>query len=139
MVRTITFGIASLGLAVAPAAAFAAEMSYLVKARVPVHCIIQQQAQGQATDNGAVSLGQFREYCNAPLGYELVVRYAPGAMRGAILTAGNDTVVLDGSGEAVLSRSSGPRWIERNIAAKPGEQGFDTDRLELTLIPRAAG
>jgi hypothetical protein len=136
LVRTFTLGIVSLGLVTAPVGALAAEMGYLVKARVPVHCVVQQRAQGTAAADGAVSLGHFREYCNAPLGYELVVRYAPGALRGAVLTAGNDAVVLDGSGEAVLSRASGPRWIERNIVAKPGEQGFDTDRLELVVVPR---
>jgi len=137
MVRTFTLGALGLGLVVAPIGANAADMSYLVRARVPVHCVVQQQAPGVADANGAsVSLGQFREYCNAPSGYELIVRYSPGTLQGTVLTSGSDTVVLNGSGEAVLSRASGPRMIERNIMAAPGENGFDTDRLELLLVPR---
>lgn len=136
MVRTLTLGLVSVSIAAAPVAAFAAEISYLIKVRVPVHCEVQQRSQGKAAADGAMSLGQFREYCNAPLGYELIVRYAPGTLRGTVLSAGNDTTVLDGSGESVLSRANGPRWIERHIVAKPGDHGFDTDRLELALLPR---
>lgn len=133
-----TFAISAVGVAVVatPIASFAAEMSYVLRARVPVHCQVVQRAPGDAVATGAaVSLGQFREYCNAPGGYELIVRYAPGTLEGAILTAGEDRAVLDGSGQAVLSRAAGPRFRERAILATPGEQGFDTDRIEFQLIP----
>ena len=83
----------------------------------------------------AVSLGSFREYCNAPTGYDLVINYAPGSLEGTRIIAGNDEIILNGSGQAVLSRATGPRVRERPIAAVPGEQGFDTDRFELTIVP----
>lgn len=137
MVRTLTLSLTGLGLVAMPAVAFPAELAYVLSARVPVYCVVRQQSPGVATPDGAgVSLGQFREYCNAPNGYELVVRYAPGSLRGATLTAGLDSVVLNGSGEAVLSRASGPRVISRTVVATPGAAGFDTDRLELALVPQ---
>lgn len=131
-----TLPIISLALAALPASAAGADMSYFLRAKVPVHCQVQQRAPGTIiAASNAVSLGEFREYCNAPAGYELVVRYAPGTLRGAMLEAGQDQVVLDGSGEAVLSRASGPRFRDRAITATPGASGFDTDRLEFQLIP----
>jgi len=135
-VRKFPLRIVSLALVALPVGASGADMSYVLRARVPVHCQVQQRAPGTVIEaSNAVSLGQFREYCNAPGGYELVVRYAPGTLRGAVLEAGQDQVVLNGSGEAVLSRASGPRFRERAITATPGEHGFDTDRLEFQLIP----
>jgi len=65
----------------------------------------------------------------------LLVTYAPGSLRGARIIAGDDQVVLDGSGQAVLSRSPGPRIRERPVSAVPGEHGFDTSRFELQIIP----
>ena len=88
-----------------------------------------------AIEGDAVSLGSFREYCNAPTGYELVVSYAPGTLVGTRIIAGSDEILLNGSGQAVLSRATGPRIRERPIAAVPGENGFDSDHLDLQIIP----
>lgn len=113
-----------------------ADMGFTLRARVPVYCQVHQRTPGSvAPAGGAVSLGEFREYCNAPGGYALIVRYAPGTLRGALIEAGQDQVVLDGSGEAVVSRSPRPRFRSRAIVATPGQQGFDTDRLEFQLVP----
>lgn len=123
-------------LAAPVSTAVSADFGYLLRARVAVHCQVQHRSSGDGiSSGGAVSLGQFREYCNAPMGYQLVVRYAPGALRGARLAAGADHVELDGSGEAVLSREKGPRFRDRVITATAGPNGFDTDRLEFHLLP----
>jgi hypothetical protein len=124
MMKNIALGVASLSLALIPTAAFAA--NYTVK----------QQAIGSGVALGnVVALGTFREYCNAPGGYQLVVNYTPGSLQGARIIAGNDEIVLDGSGRAVLSRATGPKIRERLISMSPGANGFDTDRLELDIIP----
>ena len=135
--RTLKLVAAGIGMLAAPVTTVAgADMSFALRLQVPVHCLVQQRAPGAAIASGsAVSLGQFREYCNAPGGYEMVVRYAPGTLRGAVLAAGQDQVTLDGSGQAILSRAAGPRFRERAILATPGANGFDTDRLEFQLIP----
>lgn len=136
MIKNIAFGVASLSLALAPTAAFAASYSFNLRLQVPVHCTVKQQAIGSATAIGdAFALGTFREYCNAPGGYQLVVNYAPGSLQGARMIAGNDEIVLDGSGRAVLSRATGPAIRERLITMAPGANGFDTDRLDLNIIP----
>lgn len=136
MIKNIAFGVASLSLALAPTAAFAATSSFNLRLQVPVHCSVKQQAIGSgAAINNAFALGTFREYCNAPGGYELVVNYAPGSLRGAKIFTGDDEIILDGSGRAVLSRATGPRIRERLITMAPGVSGFDTDRLDLNIIP----
>lgn len=136
MIRKFSLGMAAVVLAVGPTAAMAATFGFNLSLMVPVHCTVQHQPTGFGAISGnAVSLGTFREYCNAPTGYDLVINYAPGSMEGARVIAGNDEIVLNGSGRAILSRSTGPRIRERMIAAVPGENGFDTDRLELTIVP----
>lgn len=136
MMKNIAIGVASLSLALAPTAAFAANYSFNLRLQVPVYCTVKQQANGaNAAVGNAFTLGTFREYCNAPGGHELVVNYAPGSLQGARIIAGNDEIVLDGSGRAVLSRAAGPTIRERLITMTPGSAGFDTDRLDLNIIP----
>ncbi len=136
MIRKLSLGIASFVLVVAPATAMAASFGFNLNLTVPMHCTVQHQPTGfGAISGGAVSLGTFREYCNAPTGYNLVLNYAPGSLEGARIIAGNDEIVLNGSGRAVLSSATGPRIQERPLAAVPGENGFDTDRFELTIVP----
>jgi hypothetical protein len=137
MMRKLLLGVASLALTLAPTTAFAApSFGYNLRLTVALHCTVKHQGMGYGAVSGdAVSLGTFREYCNAPSGYQLVVNYAPGSLRGARLFAGNDEIVLDGSGQAVLSRATGPRIRERVISMAPGTNGFDTDRLDLNIIP----
>jgi hypothetical protein len=135
MIRKFSLAIASVALAASPTAALAASFGYNLQLTVALHCTVQHQPIGSgSTSGGAVSLGTFREYCNAPTGYNLVVYYAPGSLRGARIIAGSDEITLDGSGQAILSHAPGPRIRERPIAAIPGENGFDTDRLELQIV-----
>ena len=145
--KRILLGTASAALVAAPAAAPAAltpetaarseaSMAFNLHLTVDVYCSVKHQAGDLGTaPGGAVPLGTVREYCNAPRGYELVVTYAPGSLRGAKIIAGEDQVVLDGSGQAILSRSPGPRVRQREVSAIPGEHGFDTTRFELQIIP----
>jgi hypothetical protein len=135
MMKNLALGVASLSLALAPTAAFAATYSFNLRLQVPVHCTVKQQSMGGAAMGKAFALGTFREYCNAPGGYQLVVNYAPGSLQGARIIAGSDEIVLDGSGRAVLSQATGPKIRERLISMAPGANGFDTDRLELDIIP----
>lgn len=136
MIGKLSLGVASIALAMTPMAAFAASFSYNLRLTVAVHCTVQHQGTGYgAQDGDALSLGTFREYCNAPQGYELVVNYAPGSLRGARIYAGGTEIVLDGSGRAILSRETGPKIQERAISMAPGANGFDTNRLDLNIIP----
>lgn len=136
MIRKFSLGMAAVVLAVAPAAAMAATYGFNLSLMVAVNCTVQHQPTGFGAISGnAVSLGSFREYCNAPTGYDLVISYAPGSLEGTRIIAGNDEIILNGSGQAVLSRASGPRIRERPIAAVPGDNGFDTDRFELMIVP----
>ncbi len=136
MIRKFSLGLAAAVLAIAPTAAMAATYGFNLNLVVAVNCTVQHQAIGFGAISGnAVSLGSFREFCNAPTGYDLVINYAPGSLEGTRIIAGSDEIVLNGSGHAILSRASGPRIRERPIAAVPGDNGFDTDRFELMIVP----
>lgn len=136
MVTKFLLALAGIALAASPTAALADSMGYNLRLRVGVNCTVQHQlADYGSLVGGVISLGQFREYCNAPRGYELVVSYTPGTLRGTTIIAGDDRVVLDGSGKAVLSRATGPRSVERKIAVIPGENGFNTERLDFGIMP----
>ncbi|MBO9518313.1 MAG: hypothetical protein J7493_09620 [Porphyrobacter sp.] len=140
MVNKFSLGLAGAVLIAVPTVAYAASsFSYNLRATVPIQCSVRHNAAGfgVGAEGSGISLGTFREYCNAPGGYQVMVRYTPGTLRGARLIAGSDSVVLDGSGQAVLSRSTGPRIRERSISAIPGEHGFDTQQLELDILPTA--
>lgn len=99
---------------------------------VPLVCTVNHQSAISQAGTG-YRLGELREFCNAPSGYTLVVRYAPGSMNGAVVAVGEERVVLDGSGRAVISHTAGPRIRAREVFAEPGATGFDTDRLEFNI------
>lgn len=138
MVRNISLAWASLALVVAgPTAVSAASLGYNLHMKIPVRCTVQHQPAGlgaKAAD-GRFSLGKFREYCNAPGGYQLVVTYTPGTLRGAKIIAGNNQILLDGSGRAVLAQSNGPGTQQRAISVIPGADGFNTNRIDLQILP----
>lgn len=136
MLQRIGAGLVAISLAASAGPAAAETFNFRVHARVPVACQVQHRpapvAGGEA---GAVPLGQLNEFCNAPGGYTLVVSYTPGTLQGTVLRAGEDEVVLDGSGQTVLSRAAGPRIRERPLYALPGPEGFDTSRLQIDINP----
>jgi len=108
--------------------------SFLLRLTVPMLCRVSYTAGGGASGaNGAVDLGKIGEYCNDGAGYSVVVDYAPGTLRGAVLQLGNDRVVLDGSGEAVISQSPGARIRQRELLATPGANGFDSPQLSFNI------
>ena len=115
--------------------AVAESASVRIRLEVPTHCVVEHRPGGYgATQGKGVVLGQLREFCNAPGGYRLVMNYEPGTLRGATIRVGKEQILLDGSGQAVLSRSAGPRSVNRTVVAAPGNQGFDTDHIEFFLI-----
>lgn len=116
-----------LGGSAASAQSVASE-TFRLQVSVPVICTVSHRSTIAAAGNGYM-LGALREYCNAPNGYLLAVDYAPGSMKGAVVSVGDERVVLDGSGHTVISRAAGPRVRDREIFAAPGPKGFDTDQL----------
>jgi hypothetical protein len=113
--------------------------SFELRVRVPVLCRVSYTAGGGTVGgaNGAVDLGQIGEFCNDGAGYSVVVDYAPGTLRGAVLQLGTDRVVLDGSGKAVISQSPGARIRTRELVATPGANGFDSPALSFQIQPTA--
>lgn len=110
--------------------------SYVLNLVVPVDCRLQHLPDGAGGMSGqAFMLGQISEYCNDPGGYEIVVNYTPGTLEGTVLSIGEEQVTLNGSGQAVVSRAPGPRIRARALSAIPGQNGFDTDRLDFQIQP----
>ena len=134
MLRKIALVAASAALVV-PAAGSAETGAYRLSVSVGQNCTVQHRLSGYGQQSdGGVTLGELREFCNAQHGYELVVRYTPGSLRGTTIRAGEDEVVLNGSGEAILSHADGPRIRERSVTATPGEAGFDAQSIQFSLV-----
>lgn len=118
--------------AAAPAA-MVGRMGYQLSVTVPTLCGIKHHPGMMLLNGDEYRLGSLQEYCNAARGYRVNLNYAPGSMRGAVVTVGDDHVVLDGSGIATISVARGPAIRERDLRATPGQAGFDTDRLDFAI------
>lgn len=126
----------AIALLIASSSAYGATFTsngYALRLAVPVQCTLRHEPALAPAGKG-YRLGELIEYCNAPSGYDVQVNYAPGSMRGAVVTIGDDRVVLDGSGQTTVSRAAGPRIRDRTIVAEPGLNGFDTDRLDFAIL-----
>ncbi|MDB5725164.1 MAG: hypothetical protein JWQ16_1918 [Novosphingobium sp.] len=135
MKNEIGFAIAGLALCIGPAqAASSVPGSYSLQLTVAPTCTVRHTPGLMQLGSGAYGLGALKEYCNVPQGYNVLVNYAPGTMKGAIIALGGDSVVLDGSGTAVVSRAPGPRIKDRALIATPGAAGFDTDVLSFQAV-----
>lgn len=136
MFTKFTLGVVALSVGMVSATAQAASFGYNLRLVVPVNCSVNQELTGLGASSGSsYSLGTFREYCNAPRGYRLVLSYAPGSLRGATIIAGNEQVLLDGSGNAILSQTTGPTIRKRFFSIIPGDNGFDTNQIGLDIVP----
>lgn len=110
-------------------------IGYNLQATVPVICSIKFEAGGGTAVDGASHLGLIKEYCNAPGGYQLMVQYSPGSLRGAIFNVGDSRVVLDGSGTAIVPGARGPKIQSRELTIIPDPNGLDTDSLNIVAQP----
>lgn len=106
-------------------------MGFNLRAKVPVVCKVGYVPTGSTISADTVRLGELREYCNAPNGYNLEVRYSPSTLRGVALNVGNQRVILDGSGFATIPGASGPKIQTRLLSAQLSEGGFDTNEFQI--------
>lgn len=135
MKKNIGFAFATLALCAGPAqAASSARGSYSLQLVVQQNCNVRHVPGLTPLAAGSYRLGALKEYCNAASGYDMIVNYAPGTMQGAVLSLGSDSVVLNGSGSAVVSHALGPRIADREVTVTPGVAGFDTDALRFEII-----
>lgn len=121
------------GASAAAPAAMVGRMGYQLSVTVPTLCSIKHHPGMMLLSGDEYRLGSLQEYCNAARGYRVNLSYTPGSMRGAVVTVGDDHVVLDGSGSATISVARGPAIRERDLRATPGLAGFDTDRLDFVI------
>ncbi|WP_417592838.1 hypothetical protein [Parasphingorhabdus sp.] len=137
MVKKLT-GMVAATVAVASASAAIASdsMSFNLRAFVPVACTVGYNPTGISFTNDTVRLGELREYCNAPNGYDLEVRYSPNSLRGVTVNIGNERVTLDGSGFAAIRGATGPKIQTRALSVQFGEDGFDTDEFQVAAIAK---
>ena len=109
-------------------------MGFHLRAFVPLTCEVRYNPAGSGFSADIVRLGQLREYCNAPGGYQLEVRYSPDTLRGVRLNFGNESVMLDGSGFATIPGSTGPKIQTRALSAQVGAGGFDASEFQVAAI-----
>jgi opacity protein-like surface antigen len=135
MVKKLT-GVLAATVAVASASAAIASDSigFHIRATVPVSCTVGYNPTGISFTDDTVRLGELREYCNAPNGYDLEVRYTPNSLRGVTVNVGNERVTLDGSGFASIRGATGPKIQTRALSVQFGDDGFDTDEFQVAAI-----
>lgn len=132
MAKKLISAIALVATATTASSAIAtSSMSFRLKAVVPVTCGVQHNPTGVAFAGSVVRLGELREYCNAPDGYKLEVRYSPDTLRGVRLSFGNESVTLDGTGFATIPGAMGPKIQTRALSAEIGEGGFDAREFQV--------
>ena len=133
----LRFGLISL-LVLSPLTAFAngASGSIGLNARAPLVCTISVQGAGSILDANSVALGSVRELCNGANGYSVLVSYVPGTLVGATLHLGDDSVVLDGTGAAVISEVAGAGSRTRPLRLDAGQNGIDSTQINLSIQSR---
>lgn len=136
--KSVRIGLAAL-LALAPVSASAldARGSISLRATVPLVCTISVMGGGSFIDDDSVVLGSVRELCNGANGYAVTVSYEPGKLVGATLRLGEDAVILDGSGKAVVSSVGGAGYRVRPLSLDAGANGIDSLELSLAIQSRS--
>lgn len=125
---------ATIALASASAAIASDSIGFNLRAIVPVSCTVGYNPAAVTFTDNIVRLGELREYCNAPNGYDLEVRYSPNSLRGVTVNVGNEHVTLDGSGFASIRGASGPKIQTRELSLQFGEDGLDADEFQVAAI-----
>lgn len=117
----------------APAAS-AAGQGFHLTVDVPVVCNIRHEGRAPANSH-STDLGRLVQYCNAPNGYAVAVDYAPGQLRGSVLSVGGRLIVLNGSGHQEILREAGPR-IASSIVKLDGAAGRRDDApIQFSIRP----
>jgi hypothetical protein len=128
-----TVALVALGLSFAAPQSWAANGSVNLRAIAPTVCNIKVDGVASSLSVDTVHLGTVRELCNALRGYQVSVSYQPGTLVGATLRLGNDSVLLDGSGTAVITDAMGPAVQSRDLILVATSAGFDTSGLDLKI------
>lgn len=135
MVKKLTGALAAtIAVASASTATASDSIGFNLRAIVPVSCTVGYNPTGIAFNDNIVRLGELREYCNAPNGYDLEVRYSPNSLQGVTVSIGNERVTLDGSGFASIHGATGPKIQTRALSVQFGDNGFDTDEFQVAAI-----
>ncbi|WP_374523750.1 hypothetical protein [Sphingopyxis sp.] len=124
---------AACGLALTAGGAKAESIGYNLQAFVPVACSLRFEAAPSVSADGTARLGMLREYCNAPNGYQILLNYSAGSLRGAVVSVGAESIILDGSGQAIVPGALGPKIQTRDLAITPGAGGFDASSFNLAV------
>lgn len=134
MRRSIITALTGLACVAASGPATAATLSGRIQLEVPVVCKLAFRANVVAQGRG-YALGQLHEFCNAPNGFAVQVRYPPNSLRGAVMNVDGQSVVLDGSGQAEVLRSPQAKIMTMNLSATPAASGFDAAELAFDIVP----
>lgn len=115
-------------------AASTATIGTTISLEVPVICKIAHRGEG-GPPSDSFSFGDYLEYCNSPGGFLVQVEYQPGSLRGAVMHFGPDKIVLDGSGQTEVMRSTAPRISNVAVSGEGGPSQFRGAGLHLEIIP----
>lgn len=90
---------------------------------VPVICHTRVSDPMVATKPGGQSLGELREFCNNPRGYQVVADYSPSLNHSKIFVDGKP-VPLGPQGSVVISRSNHAQIETRKLELVPTKKAL---------------
>lgn len=113
--------LALVAVAASPAASstansFSSKASYSITLRgfVPVICRVSVTPTATAADTGVQDLGELKEFCNAPNGYDVFIEHT-GDANGAAVIVDGQAIALSETGETVISTSSTAAFRDRSL------------------------
>lgn len=132
MTSWLRIGIAACAV-FAPSTAFSANSTLTMGATVPVVCRAQLTVSSPGVIQG--TLGMIDELCNSPQGYRLTVIYNVATLQGASVTVGTDSIVLDGTGTAVISTVSSAAVRQRVVAVANAASPVQPSDIAFSITP----
>lgn len=118
----------------APVPALAEDASVSLHTVVPRVCYVAPNGAAEA-GNGVIQIANITEFCNSG-GYTIVLDYTPGTLQGATATFAGQSVVLDGSGQAVLLDADyAVSRVSTLVIAQPGIAQAES-RIQLRMAAR---
>ena len=126
----LTGGAATIAQAEAPASA---SFSIGITGYVPVTCRASLDATVVPASAGETSLGQLREFCNSPNGYQIFVDSSP-ELANATLVIGGRTVELSDSGSTLVSFSGGPAITANDVVLQNADGGPGTLSFRIVAL-----
>jgi hypothetical protein len=91
-----------------------ASYSLTLRGFVPVICRVSVTPSSASAETGVQDLGELKEFCNAPDGYDVFIAHT-GEANGAAVIVDGQQIALSDTGETKISTSSTAAFRDRSL------------------------